>query len=142
MDKEKLANFGRKLTAPFTLILCLAGKSNQAQTAKVNMDTLLVGAWHGTSICQLKNSPCHDEVVVYHISKNRGIDTFYINAGKIVNGTEVEMGILPFVYNSKTNQLTSTSHGIWTLNIEGVKLEGTLLVQGDLFRKIIVYKHY
>jgi len=42
----------------------------------------------------------------------------------------------------KTNQLTSTSYGIWTFNIEGNKLEGTLLVRGELFRKIIVYKHY
>jgi len=140
MDKEQLTNFGRKLTLLFSLILCLAGKSNQAQTAKANIDTLLIGSWHGTSICQIKNSPCHDETVVYHISKNSRVDTFYINASKIVNGIEVEMGILPFVYNRKTNQLTSTSHGMWTFNIEGVKLEGTLLVHGDLFRKIIVYK--
>src|SRR4051812_48368933 len=131
-----------KSTLLFSLVLCLAGKSNQAQTAVVKMDTLLVGNWHGTSICQVKNSPCHDETVVYHISKNKGVDTFYINAGKMINGVEEGMGILPFVYNKKTNQLTSTAHGIWTFNIEGVKLEGTLLSGGSLYRKIILYKHY
>ena len=131
-----------KSTLLFSLILCLASKSNQAQTAVVKIDTLLVGSWHGTSICQVKNSSCHDETVVYHVSKNRGADTFYINAGKIVNGVEEEMGILPFVYNKKTNQLTSTAYGIWTFNVEGAKLEGTLLLHGDLYRKIIVYKHY
>jgi hypothetical protein len=125
-----------------SLILCLAYKSIQAQTGKVNIDTLLVGTWNGTSICQVKNSPCHDETAVYHISKNKGIDTFYINAGKIVNGVEEGMGILPFVYNRKTNQLTSIAYGIWTFNIEGAKLEGTLFVRGDLYRKIILYKHF
>ena len=131
-----------KLTVLFSLILCLASKSNLAQTGLLKIDTLLIGTWNGTSICQITNSACHDETVVYHISKNRGVDTFYINASKIVNGVEEEMGMLPFVYNEKTNQLTSTTYGIWTFNIEGVKLEGTLLVHGDLYRKIIVYKHY
>src|SRR5215212_3409453 len=122
----------------FSLILSLAAKSSQAQTTVVKIDSLLIGTWNGTSICQIKNSPCHDETVVYHISKNSGVDTFYVNASKIVNGVEDEMGILPFVYNKKTNQLTSTAHGIWTFNIEGSKLEGTLFVRGDLYRKIIL----
>ena len=93
----------------FSIILCLASKSNQAQNGAFKIDTLLIGTWNGTSICQIKNSPCHDETVVYHISKKRGVDTFFINAGKIVNGVEEEMGILPFVYNKKTNQFTSTA---------------------------------
>ena len=131
-----------KSTLLFFLIACLAGKHTQAQTGIVKIDTFLIGTWNGTSICQVKNSPCHDETVVYHISKNRGADTFFINANKVVNGVEEEMGILPFVYNKKTNQLTSTANGIWTFNIEGVKLEGTLYSHGDLYRKIIVYKHY
>jgi hypothetical protein len=126
----------------FSLILCLAGKANYAQTAAGKVDTLLVGTWRGTSICQVKNSPCHDETVVYHISKNSGVDTFYVNASKIVNGVEDGMGILPFVYNKKTSQFTSTAYGIWTFNIDGAKLEGTLLVRGDLYRKIILYKQY
>src|SRR6476619_3194549 len=102
-----------KSTLLFSLIICLACTSNQAQTVVVKIDTLLIGTWNGTSICQIKNSTCHDETVVYHISKNKDVDTFYINASKIVNGVEEEMGILPFVYNKKTNQLTSTSYGIW-----------------------------
>ena len=131
-----------KSTLLFSLILCLAGKSSQAQTGLVNIDSLLEGTWKGTSICQIKNSPCHDETVVYHIAKNKGVDTFYVTANKIINGVEEEMGILPFVYNKKTKELISTAYGIWTFNIEGVKLEGTLLVRGDLYRKIVVYKQY
>jgi len=131
-----------KSTLLLTLIFCVAGKSNYAQVDAINMDTLLIGSWHGTSICQIKNSPCHDETVVYHISKNSGVDTFYVNASKIVNGVEEEMGILPFVYNKKTKELISTAYGIWTFNLEGAKLEGTLLNHGDLYRKIMLYKHY
>jgi len=131
-----------KLTPLFSVIFCLASVSNQAQTGPVKSDTLLIGTWKGTSICQIKNSPCHDETVVYHISKNKGTDSFYINASKIVNGMEQEMGILPFVYNKQANQLTSTAYGIWAFKIEEAKLEGTLMVNGDLFRKIVVYKSH
>ena len=131
-----------KSTLIYSLILCFAVYTSQAQTSLVKDDTLLIGTWKGTSICQIKNSSCHDEAVVYHISKNKGVDTFYINASKIVNGVEDEMGILPFVYNKKTNQLTSTAYGIWTFDVERNKLEGTLLVHGDLYRKIKLTKHY
>lgn len=126
----------------FSIILCLVSKSNHAQNGVIKIDTLLVGDWKGTSLCQIKNSPCHDETVVYHISKKSGVDTFYINGNKIVNGVEEEMGILPFVYNKKTNQLTSTAYGIWTFNLAGDKLEGTLFSHGDLYRKIKLYKYY
>jgi hypothetical protein len=124
----------------YSLVLCLAINPGQAQTSKT--DTLLIGTWKGTSICQIKNSPCHDETVVYHISKKTGIDSFYINASKIVNGVEEEMGILPFFYNEKPNLLISTAYGIWTFTLEAAKLEGTLLVRGELYRKIKVYKQY
>jgi len=131
-----------KSTLLLSLILCLVSKSNYGQTSVIKIDTLLTGTWRGTSICQIKNSPCHDETVVYHISKNNALDTFYVNASKIVNGVEEKMGILPFVYNEKKNQFISTAYGIWTFNVEGTKLEGTLFVRGELFRKILLYKHY
>ena len=123
-----------------SLISCLAVNLSEAQTVISKIDTLLIGTWKGTSICQVKNSPCHDEVVVYRISKNKDVDTFYINASKIVNGVEEEMGILPFTYNKKTNQLVSSAYGTWAFNIEVAKLEGTLVNKGDLYRKIKVVK--
>ena len=126
----------------FFIICCLASKPDQAQNAIVKMDSLFIGTWKGTSLCQVKNSPCHDEIVVYHISKNKDVDTFFINASKMVNGAEEEMGILPFVYNKKKNQFISTAYGLWTFNIDGDKLEGTLLVRGVLYRKIKLTKHF
>jgi hypothetical protein len=129
-----------KLGLFLSLIFCVSNKSVHAQTNPSNIDTVLIGDWSGTSICQVKNSPCHDESVVFHISKNTGVDTFYINASKIVNGIEQGMGILPFVYDKSTNQLTGTAYGIWTFKISKTKLEGTMLFHGELYRKITVYK--
>lgn len=108
--------------------------------AQVNYDTLLIGVWKGSSICQIKNSPCHDETVVYYISKKPGIDTFYFNGNKIVNGVEEEMGILPFILNKKTNQIVSTSYGLWTFTIKQREMEGTLVSKGALYRIINLTK--
>lgn len=47
------------------LIVLTFGKSVTAQSFE--------GVWNGTSLCQVKNSPCHDEIVVYHISKERPV---------------------------------------------------------------------
>ena len=127
-----------KIKPILLLVVCSSIYNNL--NAQVNYDTLLIGVWKGSSICQIKNSPCHDETVVYYISKKTGIDTFYINGNKIVNGVEEEMGILPFTLNKKTNQLISTSYGLWTFTIKQRKLEGTLVSKGALYRIINLTK--
>ena len=126
----------------YLLFFYLIANCCNAQNSVTQIDTLLSGTWKGTSLCQVKNSPCHDEIVVYHVSKNKGADTFYITANKIVNGAEEEMGILPFTYNEKTNQLISTSYGTWTFTVEAGKLEGTLISRGSLYRIINLTKQY
>ena len=124
----------------FSLLFFFCSGFSISSAQKVSIDSTLIGVWKGTSICQIKNSPCHDENVVYHISKGHGIDTFKIVATKIVNGKEEEMGTLGFKFNKKTNQLISTDYGLWTFNLKGNKLEGTLIVRGDLYRIIKVSK--
>ena len=59
------------------------------------------GVWKGTSLCQIKNSSCHDEVVVYHISKDSSGKGYEVIANKIVNGKEDYMGTLSFTYDDK-----------------------------------------
>ena len=123
------------------LIFWLASSESIAQHTNPKSDSLLIGTWKGLSLCQIKNSPCHDETVVYHIYKKHGIDTFYIQANKIVNGIEEDMGILPCMFIEKSNQLVSTAYkGIWTFHLKKDELEGTLLYQGNLYRKINVTK--
>lgn len=122
------------------LLLWLASFDSYAQKTSLMTDSLLTGTWKGISLCQLKNSPCHDETVVYHISKQSGNDTFYIRANKIVNGREEDMGILPFLFNEKNNRLESTAYGIWSFLLKNNELEGTLFVKGNLYRKIKLAK--
>jgi len=98
------------------------------------------GTWKGTSLCQVKNSPCHDETVVYYISKTNKTDSFSIKANKIVNGVEEEMGILPFLYDAKKNELNSSAYGKWNFKLENGKIKGTLISQGQLYRIIEVSK--
>ncbi len=112
-----------------------------AQQTSLRTDSLLTGTWKGSSLCQQKGSPCHDESVVYHISKIPGNDTLYIQANKIVNGVEEDMGIVPCLFDEKTRRLESTVYnGIWSFRLSGNELEGTLIFKGNLYRKIKVSK--
>jgi len=65
------------------------------QAGKDNIE----GIWKGTSLCQVKSSPCHDENVVYHISRATNGKTYTIQMNKIVNGAEEEMGASDAVYD-------------------------------------------
>ena len=65
------------------------------------------GTWKGTSLCQIKNSPCHDEVVVYHISKDSTGKSYEVIANKIVDGKEDYMGTIPFTYDGKQKVFVS-----------------------------------
>jgi hypothetical protein len=129
-----------KTTITFSILFCFISNSLHAQKPAGKTDSLVIGTWRGTSICQVKNSPCHDETVVYHIYKGSAADSFYINASKIINGAEDEMGILPCVLNRKTMQLSSTAYGTWAFNITGDKIDGTLYVRGELYRIIKLKK--
>lgn len=44
-----------------------------------------VGVWRGTSLCTVRPSPCHDEVVVYYITRANGSDSLTLDARKIVD---------------------------------------------------------
>ena len=72
------------------LFILFFGKTVTAQSFE--------GTWKGTSLCQIKNSPCHDEIVVYHISKDSTGKSYEVIANKIVDGKEDYMGTIPFTY--------------------------------------------
>lgn len=122
-------------------ILFLFTGIHSVKSQKASVDNTIIGTWKGTSICQVKNSPCHDEVVVYHITKAQGTDTFSIAANKIVNGKEVEMGIIGFKLDRKNIRLLSTDYNsFWTFNFKGKELDGTLVSGGSLYRIIKLTK--
>ena len=119
----------------FFLFVLLFGKTVAAQSFE--------GVWKGTSLCQVKNSPCHDENVVYHISKNSPGKSYEMIANKIVNGKEVGMGTLTFTYDEKQKVFVSVDsehRATWEFTITGNAMKGTLMYDGDLYRIVDVKK--
>jgi len=125
-------NFQRSILLLFILIF---GKTVTAQSFE--------GIWKGTSLCQIKNSPCHDEVVVYHISKDSTGKSYEVIANKIVDGKEDYMGTILFTYDGKQKvfvSVDSVRNARWEFKITGSAMKGTLMYKGDLFRIIDVKK--
>lgn len=108
----------------------------------------LVGDWTGESICVGNNPACHDEKVVYHITKIAGESNKYkVSADKIVNGKPEWMGDLDFKYDSKTRIFSgefrnSRYHGLWEFMVKEGEMEGTLKLLPDntVVRRIKVKK--
>ena len=122
------------------LLFCIVFTGAKSQTNPSAQDSAIVGVWKGSSICQVKNSPCHDETVVYHITKVQGVDMFDVDAYKIIDGKEDEMGILHFHLDKTKNQLIANMNGTWTLNLKGRNIDGILTVNGTLYRIIKLTK--
>jgi hypothetical protein len=126
------------------LLLVLMIELFQAQAQNATKDTSAVaGVWKGTSICQVKSSPCHDEVVVYHISTGAKSNEYSIVMNKIVNGAEEDMAVIPATYDVKSRKLTGImkNYPAWNFTVKGRVMDGTLLLQdGTLYRLIHVEK--
>ena len=124
--------FKRSILLLFILVF---GKTVMAQTFE--------GVWKGTSLCQVKNSPCHDEIVVYHISKDSTGKSYDMIANKIVDGKEVYMGTISFTYDNQQKvfvSVDSARNARWEFRITGNAMKGTLMYKGDLYRVVDVKK--
>jgi hypothetical protein len=117
------------------LVILMIGKTVTAQS--------LEGVWKGTSLCQIKNSPCQDEIVVYHISKDSTGRSYEMIANKVVNGKEDYMGTLNFIYDAQQKVFISADsvrNARWEFKLTGNTMKGTLIYKGDLYRIIDVKK--
>ena len=86
-----------------------------------------VGVWRGRSSCLVLPSACHDEVVVYRITRVNASDSLAFDARKIVNGQEVDMGVLGCLVTTTGAQLTCIiPRGVWLFTIRGDSLVGEL----------------
>jgi len=120
----------------FLLSLLSIGYKNQQDS--------ISGTWKGTSICQVKDSPCHDEIAIYHAVKAEG-NTYRFQMNKIVNGKEEEMGETVFTYdkNKQTLDGVTTSakgKGLWHFVVKSNTIHGTLTVENVLYRLIDLHK--
>jgi hypothetical protein len=125
---------------PFLVFIAfISAMTLQAQNAKQAI--MITGIWKGTSLCQVKPSPCHDEVVVYHISTTEKGNEYAILMNKIVNGAEEEMATISATYNPATKELTGIMKGrpVWHFIIKDKIMDGKLVLEnGTLYRIIHV----
>ena len=87
-----------------------------------------VGVWRGTSLCTVRPSPCNDEIAVYRITRVKETDSYSLDARKLVNGKEEEMGDpIPCRLAISGGQFTCTMrNGVWNFTIRGDSLVGEL----------------
>ena len=86
-----------------------------------------VGVWRGTSVCLVQPSACHDESVVYRITRVKDTDSLSIDGRRIANGQEVEMGILACGFDARAGRVTcKMPQGVWRFTIRGDSLVGEL----------------
>jgi len=134
MKHDFLLCFFLLISSSVVTLNCSAQSNKDISTA----DSLFYGTWKGSSICQIKNSACHDENVVYYISRLNKDAILEIKANKIVEGKEIEMGTIQFHYDSNTKQITSVSqpNAIWNFQRKQNTIEGTLYNNKELYRII------
>jgi hypothetical protein len=112
----------------------LRGAPAQAQADISNP----VGVWRGTSLCQVRPSSCNDEVVVYRITRVKASDSLSVDARKIVNAREEEMGVLACRLAVLGGSFTCTiPNGVWHFTIRRDSVVGELrLLDGTKYRDV------
>ena len=86
-----------------------------------------VGVWRGTSLCVVRPSSCNDESAVYRISRGSTSDSVSIDGRRVVNGQEVEMGVLGCRYAAAVGQITcAIPSGVWRFTVRADSLVGEL----------------
>ena len=128
------------------LFVLLFSFSSCAQK-KVAIDDIL-GDWAGESKCVGSNPSCHDEIVVYHLTRSKADSAkVHLSADKIVNGKPEFMGEFDFTFDPDKGTLTAEfkiprtgGKGVWFLTVNRDDMEGTLTVypENEIGRKIKV----
>jgi hypothetical protein len=149
-DKVRSRSFlrARGVAVAMPLALLLAGMpAVTAYSARVTAmpaqdDAAFIGIWKGESLCQVKDSPCNDEKVVYTIARAKESAKVNIRADKIVDGRPVTMGVGDWDYDKEKNTLTLViPRGVWKLTINGNKIAGILtLSDKTIYRRMWLKK--
>lgn len=123
-----------RLTYLAAIISSVLAQRMPAQAARPDP----VGTWRGTSLCQVRPSACHDESVVYRITRTTTRDSLALDGRKIVDAAEVEMGVLGCWFEAPSARLTCPMpSGVWQFTIRGDSLVGELrLSDGTTFRDV------
>lgn len=137
MHMRSTAGITMRFAAIALAILFARGASAQVVSRHAAAATP-VGVWRGTSICLVRPSACHDEVVVYRVARGSTADSVSLDARKIVRGAEEEMAVLGCRFTALNGLLTCTMpRGTWQFHIRNDSLVGELrLTDGTKFRDV------
>jgi hypothetical protein len=135
-------------TASSLILICSLMEHEQGIQINLNshseipdQEIAIEGTWHGRSTCTNPASSCRDEEVVYHISYEKKPDLLRISADKIVDGKTINMGDLLFTYDKGKGVLSNNSgKRQWQLIVKENHMDGTLMVDQEMFRKISLTK--
>ena len=107
----------------------------------------IIGTWEGTSLCQVKPSPCHDEHVIYRLSLLQPRQ-YRIDAYKLVAGKEDFMGAIDVALDPAGSELDGPVmsggqvRGELRLVLKGTRMSGRMIqADGTLYHLIEVMKH-
>ena len=119
-------------------VVSLSGLSHQSGAQASSPTPAPLGVWRGTSLCLVKPSSCNDEVTVYRISRTKSSDSVAVDARKIVNGQEEEMGVLTCRLTAEGLSFScALPKGVWRFATHGDSLVGDLrLLDGTKFRDV------
>jgi len=132
------------LSAATTISAPGAQNDNAKESAADSHEAMLAGDWRGDSICQIRESACHDEDSLYHFNKVAAKPGVYsLKADKIVNGKPETMGVLDCNYDSQARALECPipQRAVLRFTWEGKEMQGTMtLPDKTLWRKLALKK--
>jgi len=141
MRPAKFAVAVLALVSASTLVSLAGAATWMEQTTADNSSPL--GDWRGESICVVRESACHDEDSLYHVTNlAEKPGWFSIKLDKIVNGKAITMGSMVCSYNTAKQSLNCEfPRGVMRFIISANKMEGTMtLPDGTLWRKLSLMK--
>ena len=107
-------------------------------------DSIYVGDWRGESTCVVRESACHDEDSLYHISKMSGPPGhFSVKLDKIVHGETITMGTMECAAQPAEYVISCPlKNAVMEFAVSaGSKMNGTMkLSDGTVWRKLTLYK--
>ena len=113
--------------AALALVSVIAPGASAQSTSRAATVAQPIGTWRGTSTCLVHPSACHDEAVVYRITPMHAADSMAVDARKIVDGGEQEMGVLACLFTPSSGQLAcSIPRGVWSFSVRADSLTGEL----------------
>ena len=108
----------------------------------VGSEPPVLGQWEGESICTVKDSPCHDEHVIYRVTQDsKQPEKLAIAAYKVVKGEELYMGDIDCRFVAEASELRChyKPTDSWIFKLSGDTMKGTLTINGNtLYRNVSV----